>query len=123
MPNPSHQDINEELRQLQRDYIKKLPGRVTQLVEAWTRNLAQPKEETLQDIYRQAHTIAGTSGVLGIDEVSQAARAIEQVIKERESNDSLSAEEISAAQHSIDILRELSTSSEIKIREINLQRR
>ncbi|MGB1457309.1 Hpt domain-containing protein [Spongiibacter marinus] len=123
MPNPSHQDINEELRQLQRDYIKKLPGRVTQLVEAWTNNLAQPKEKTLQDIYRQAHTIAGTSGVLGIDEVSQAARAIEQVIKERESNDSLSAEEISAAQHSIDILRELSTSSEIKIREINLQRR
>lgn len=123
MPNPSHQDINEELRQLQRDYIKKLPGRVTQLVETWTNNLAQPKEKTLQDIYRQAHTIAGTSGVLGIDEVSQAARAIEQVIKERESNDSLSAEEISAAQHSIDILRELSTSSEIKIREINLQRR
>ena len=123
MPNPSHQDINEELRQLQRDYIKKLPGRVTQLVEAWTNNLAQPKEKTLQDIYRQAHTIAGTSGVLGIDEVSQAARAIEQVIKERESNDSLSAEEISAAQHSIDILRELSTSSEIKIREITLQRR
>jgi len=123
VPNPSHQDINEELRQLQRDYIKKLPGRVTQLAEAWTSNLAQPKEETLQDIYRQAHTIAGTSGVLGIDEVSQAARAIEQVIKERESNDSLSAEEISAAQHSIDILRELSTSSEIKIREINLQRR
>lgn len=123
MPNPSHQDINEELRQLQRDYIKKLPGRVTQLVEAWTNNLAQPKEKTLQDIYRQAHTIAGTSGVLGIDEVSQAARAIEQVIKERESNDSLSAEEIGAAQHSIDILRELSTSSEIKIREINLQRR
>jgi chemotaxis protein histidine kinase CheA len=123
VPNPSHQDINEELRQLQRDYIKKLPGRVTQLVETWTNNLAQPKEKTLQDIYRQAHTIAGTSGVLGIDEVSQAARAIEQVIKERESNDSLSAEEISAAQHSIDILRELSTSSEIKIREINLQRR
>ena len=123
MPNPSHQDINEELRQLQRDYIKKLPARVTQLVEAWTSNLAQPKEKTLQDIYRQAHTIAGTSGVLGLDEISQAARAIEQVIKERESNDSLSAEEISAAQHSIDILRELSTSSEIKIREINLQRR
>lgn len=122
MPNPSHQDINEELRQLQRDYIKKLPGRVTQLVEAWTRNLAQSKEETLQDIYRQAHTIAGTSGVLGIDEVSQAARAIEQLIKERENDVSLNSEEISAAQHSIDILHKLSTSSEIKIREINLQR-
>ncbi|WP_027873024.1 Hpt domain-containing protein [Spongiibacter marinus] len=123
MPNPSHQDINEELRQLQRDYIKKLPGRVTQLVEAWKRNLAQSEEETLQDIYRQAHTIAGTSGVLGIDEVSQAARAIEQLIKERENDGSLNSEEISAAQHSIDILHKLSTSSEIKIREINLQRR
>jgi len=123
VPNPSHQDINEELRQLQRDYIKKLPGRVTQLVEAWTSILAQPNEETLQDIYRQAHTIAGTSGVLGIDEVSHAARTIEQVIKERESNGSLSSEEISTAQYSIDILRKLSISSEIKIREINLQRR
>jgi chemotaxis protein histidine kinase CheA len=123
VPNPSHQDINEELRQLQRDYIKKLPGRVTQLVEAWTRNLAQSEEETLQDIYRQAHTIAGTSGVLGIDEVSQAARAIEQLIKERENNGSLNSEEISTAQHSIDILHKLSTSSEIRIREINLQRR
>lgn len=123
MSKPSHLDINEELRQLQREYIGKLPSRMQVLEQAWQAYITQAKPEYLQDIYRRVHAITGTSGVLGIDEVSDAARAIEQAVRDRRQKDSLTSTETKAIQAYIEILSNLARSSEIKVRTIDLGRR
>lgn len=58
MPNSSHQNINEELRVLQRKYIDKLPERTETIAQVWKTYFAQSSEDILHDIYRQVHSIA-----------------------------------------------------------------
>lgn len=74
--------VQEQLAALAQGYAALLPGKVadmralleTLLTEGWD----QTRGETL---HRMAHSLAGSGGTLGMHQVSQAARQLEQVLK------------------------------------------
>lgn len=85
MTNSSADNANAELLKLQHDYIQRLPERLAQLRDSWQHYLQHGDADSLSDLHRHAHSMAGTAGVLGVCSVSEQARHIEQLLSTRNS--------------------------------------
>jgi HPt (histidine-containing phosphotransfer) domain-containing protein len=60
----------EKLRQLRDDFVRQVPGMLEALA-------ASCDAGNYPEAHRRAHTLAGTAGTFGLDEVSVEARAVE----------------------------------------------
>jgi HPt (histidine-containing phosphotransfer) domain-containing protein len=62
------------------EYQRALPGKVAQLQAAWVALATGSASSAPGELERQAHTLAGTAGTLGLREVGAAARALEELL-------------------------------------------
>ena len=87
-----------QLAALRVAYIEKLPGKFEQLAKVAAEARALGTDESADALMRLAHTLAGTAGSYGLDDVSEAVRRIEELIGEPSDERSARAwEEIDAA--------------------------
>lgn len=76
-PNDAPTDkVSAELRTLQTNYLRKLPMLVNGLQQRWADFLETGNEGLLAELRHHSHSIAGTAGILGIDEISRLAQAL-----------------------------------------------
>jgi two-component system, OmpR family, response regulator len=66
------------LRELEDSYVLTLPMRVEEIDRA-ARRYARAQAVAVEDVYRLAHRLAGSSAILGFAEVSEAAREVEDL--------------------------------------------
>jgi len=62
--------VDSQLLELQNDYIAGLRGRITPLMNAWQKCVnSDYAADSLQEVYRSVHAIAGTSSMLNVSPV------------------------------------------------------
>ncbi|MFQ3615008.1 MAG: SpoIIE family protein phosphatase [Cyanobacteriota bacterium] len=81
MTDPTQQ-FQHQLEVLKVAYQEQLPGKIQQLGHLWQQyKQGSPDLTRFRDFYRAAHTLAGSSGMYGYDDVSRAARHLEHLCK------------------------------------------
>ncbi|MEN9220955.1 MAG: SpoIIE family protein phosphatase [Thermostichus sp. BF3_bins_97] len=81
MTDPTQQ-FQQQLEALKVTYQEQLPGKIDQLVTLWRQYKQGSPDLTLfRDFYRAAHTLAGSSGMYGFDEISSITRQLEHLCK------------------------------------------
>ena len=74
--------LEEKLKVLELMFLGKLPGRLAEIEQALEQFLAAPEDkEALQLMHRLLHTMAGTAGTFGFNEVGEAARLYDNQLK------------------------------------------
>lgn len=75
--------LQVQLAKLRCRYALALPGKVAALEAAVAAQGAGAwQEESCATAYRQAHTLAGSSGTYGFPEIGAGARALEELLKQ-----------------------------------------
>lgn len=72
----------ERLEAARRKYVGQLAEKIDRIFVGWEKILAKPTDtEEMGDLHRQVHTMAGSAGTFGLQEVGQAAREVEILLK------------------------------------------
>ena len=81
---PGAQALPAPLLALRRQYLAKLPDRLTELQVLWDRWLASggSDAQARESLHQCVHKLTGAAGTFGLPEVSVAARALEQRVVE-----------------------------------------
>ena len=81
MPDKSP-NTQEKLRQLQQQYVAKLPEKIAALEQAWQAVNQHPADTTqYQNLIRGFHTLAGSGGSYGFPVITALCREIEDTLK------------------------------------------
>lgn len=75
-------EFQEKLSQLAATYAESLPGKMDEIEAMWNRLLENWSLQAAQDLHRFVHNLASTGKLFGFPELSTAARALEQAIKQ-----------------------------------------
>lgn len=74
--------LEERLQELRDAYAAQLPTKLNELFTLWSLlNNEDWDWDIAQDVYRHAHTLAGSAPTFGFDEVGKIARQIEKILK------------------------------------------
>ncbi len=71
----------EKMAKLKADYIAVLPQKLATIAEHFHNLQQNDSTETRIQLYRSVHNLIGTSGTFGLNELSQAARSLEILLK------------------------------------------
>jgi chemotaxis protein histidine kinase CheA len=75
--------LQAQLRELKRAYARSLPEKVAKIESAFRTFFASAWEEAAcGSTYRLIHSLAGSSGTYGFDDLCKTARSAEAVLKE-----------------------------------------
>ncbi|MEW5771243.1 MAG: SpoIIE family protein phosphatase [Pseudomonadota bacterium] len=80
--HPDRATVEAQLAELARRYREQLPTKFDEIAEAWNALQSEWHRETAEVLHRVAHGIAGAAGTMGLPQVGEAARAVEQVVKQ-----------------------------------------
>jgi chemotaxis protein histidine kinase CheA len=75
------EDVKEQLEALKRSYILELPGRIRGLTDAWAGLGGAWDRDRFVDFHRKVHALAGSGGMFGFHALSDAARALDLLLK------------------------------------------
>lgn len=71
-----------ELQDLREYFAGRLPDRLREIDEAWSRVLASSwSAEPLRELHRLVHSLAGAGATFGFPEVTRASRDLERFLK------------------------------------------
>lgn len=74
--------LEEKLKVLEIMFLNKLPGRLEEITQALAQFVAAPHDkEALDLIHRLLHTMAGSAGTFGFDDVGEEARTYDNKLK------------------------------------------
>ena len=74
--------VQQQLVELARLFAAQLPGKVADMRALLHALLTEGWDQTrIEDLYRMAHSLAGTGGTMGLHQVSQRARGLEVLLK------------------------------------------
>ncbi|MES2672860.1 MAG: diguanylate cyclase [Pseudomonadota bacterium] len=73
--------FEQKLATLKAEYRLQLPKKIADISEDWNKLIEQWSTETFTILYRNVHSLIGTSGTFGFTELSKAARDLEIAIK------------------------------------------
>lgn len=82
-------DIQARLDRLFQDYAQRLPGKVTEIEQAWQALQDAPDSDRHQDLVRLCHTLAGSGASYGYEQVTEQSRCIERLLMDLNFADSL----------------------------------
>lgn len=116
-PSTHKADVNEQFAELQQNYLGKIEQKYQEIADNWHHYDPQQQDarDTLTSLYRCLHTMAGTSGILGIDAISQLARNAELLLIGKEVLDD---DDERRLQQLLTELDQLIHQDEIEVREI-----
>lgn len=72
-------DLQATLSQMRKDFIERLPERIA-FLKSLLADVEEGKPESLETLYRTAHSLVGAAGVHRLMLVSDAARQLEQIV-------------------------------------------
>lgn len=105
MANPAT-DLQEKMRVLRATYLAQLPEKLRQIDEVWNKLQTEWNSESLHTLHRMVHSLTGSGATFGMPEVSEAARPLEQALKQLvNSNAPINAEAHEDVNDKIDQLR------------------
>lgn len=78
----SAEDLQEKMRQLRAAYCTQLPEKICQIDSAWKSLAAEWDAAVLSKLYRQVHSLTGYGATFAMPELTEAARPLEQALKE-----------------------------------------
>jgi diguanylate cyclase (GGDEF)-like protein len=78
--NEAEQELEEKLAEVRRGYVARLPGRMQEVYELLDAVRAGDEEAT-SSLHRQIHSLTGSLGTFGYQELSLLARIIERKLK------------------------------------------
>lgn len=89
MENPK--DLEKTLNDLQLKFKNSLPKRFDDISARWSNVLTSAENigDDIDQLHRCIHSITGTAGIFGADEVGNAARNLELVVKKITGRDSI----------------------------------
>ncbi len=74
--------LEQKLRDLERIFVSKLPGKLEEINAVNVRFVAAPDaQENFATLHRLLHALAGSAGTFGFHEVGQNARILESEMK------------------------------------------
>lgn len=80
---PSTDAVQAKLLELKRAYARQLPEKLARIDAAFAAFVGAPwEEQACSTSYRLLHSLAGSSGTYGFDEICKVARQAEAVLKE-----------------------------------------
>lgn len=82
MENRAASELQERLNALATVYAKGLPEKISEIEILWHRLLDSWDRQTLQDLHRNVHNLAGNGKIFGFPELSHEARVLEQLLKQ-----------------------------------------
>ncbi len=83
----SQQVFDNHIEQLRRLYVEQLPELSEQLAEAWSRlHRGQGTSLVNSSFHQQVHKLAGSAGMYGLLDVSQAAHQVETILQAAETS-------------------------------------
>jgi len=75
--------VNVRLEDLRKQYALNLPEKVRKVTDSIRAFLAVPRDRVLLELaHRVVHSLTGSSGTYGFDELSRTARGAERVLSE-----------------------------------------
>lgn len=78
MTNTVDAGLQEKLRELELIFADRLPGKIREIRETMANCFAaEPGAESLHTLYRLLHSLAGSAGIFGFQELGQRARTLE----------------------------------------------
>ncbi|WP_373082663.1 hypothetical protein [Zhongshania sp.] len=117
----NNQSVDDQLAELQKEYIANLNERVQPVVVLWQKYIASNyAADVLSDVYRGVHAIAGTSSILNIspiDTLSNRAQIQIQSVMQAEEFDAAAVEGIGVI---INEMIRVASSGEVNAPPINL---
>ena len=82
-------DILAALAAFKENYAKKIPAKTGEIRQSWeTLKADRENGEVFQQLHRQSHTLAGTAGTYGFEEIGNIAKAIETTVDDLTENHS-----------------------------------
>ncbi len=72
----------DKMRVLREQYLERLKSRRFLILDLWQGLHQEPREDRLQELFREVHTIAGSSGTFGYHSLSLFAKELEAALKE-----------------------------------------
>jgi DNA-binding response OmpR family regulator/HPt (histidine-containing phosphotransfer) domain-containing protein len=78
---PSKQDIHEHLAKLEDNFVSKLPLRVAELAALISSLRNHWDTDVAEELYREAHSLAGSGGTFGLAEISDTARVLQHTVQ------------------------------------------
>ena len=78
----THSDSSLDLQELQEYFAGRLPDRLREIDEAWSKVRASAwSPEPLKDLHRLVHSLSGAGTTFGFPEVTRTARDLERFLK------------------------------------------
>ena len=74
-------DIVDKLQELKNAYIRSLPGKITQIEQTWLQLKKSWEQEILEELHRYVHSLAGSGGTFGFEELTTISRAADNILK------------------------------------------
>lgn len=76
-------EISDKIRRLREKYLASLPQRMAEIEREWQQLVPPVTNEanSLKQIYLQAHSLTGSAGTFGVEEISKAARDLADSLK------------------------------------------
>ena len=97
------------LREIQREFLHGLSARARDMAVLWAQIAADAGDrERLEDLHRDAHTMAGEGATFGFQWVAQAAQALEETLKRLLDDGTSKAAESSEVAHQLSAIQQAS---------------
>ncbi|MBL6988597.1 MAG: Hpt domain-containing protein [Bacteriovoracaceae bacterium] len=79
---PKDEKLKQRMLKLKKRYAAKLPGKIKELISKWQQLLKRPDDkELLEEVMRQAHTLAGSAGTFGYTKIAEVAKNLQLILK------------------------------------------
>lgn len=76
-------DISEKISRLRENYLENLPHKIAEIEAMWQKFVHSTSEQliVLKQLFHLVHTLTGSAGTFGAEEISTSARQLEDVLK------------------------------------------
>ena len=82
-PDSDKSEISEKLALLQERYFAQLPEKMAKIEAVWNKFDLQSTDQlsVLNELYRHVHNLMGSAGTFGAEQLSNAAKELQQSIR------------------------------------------
>ena len=117
----SNAELESKLRRLTHVYAQELPAKLLEIANRWINLKSDWHQETAKELYREVHSLSGSSGSYGVPELHLQARNLESKISRVIDYDqSPSAEEVSQIDAALGLTAATGNAWAAKVIESNL---
>ena len=74
--------LEDELQKLKKSYVEYLPEKIKEIQNLWNNQVNNGQPETLEELHIMIHSIAGSAGTFGFDDMGKVAHSADNILKD-----------------------------------------